>query len=496
MKKKPSSLKDVLIIGSGIGGLTTSIILAKLGYQVTVIEKNKLPGGLTRSYKRNGIECSIGVHYLGSLGKGQILRKFFDYFDVTSKIPVERMGQNGVIDRYLFDTGFIKTGNFDFPEGFDAYEHNLKCTFPKEQKQISTILEPIRQTAEKLHSLDLLYSTQNDLMLLDQSKPLGEILAKLNCSPGLKSVLGVPSCWLGVPAEECPAFYHNMALVSYLSSSWRLKCSGSHMADVFAERLISLGGSIIYGDKVKEILVGSRIVNGVRLKSGRVLKAPLVIGALHPKVVLDMLPDGAVKPSYRKRISNLKNTFGIFCVHAELDAAHHKEIPYNIFNISTDKYGNIPDLKYYQIRKSEKSEINLLSILTSGKSELWSKWENTVTGNRDKDYVAEKEKHSIELINEAQETLGPFKGLKILDVYTPLTLRDWVNSPEGSAYGVLRSSSQLLATSLLNRTSVKGLFLAGQNVVAPGVIGTIMGSFKTVKMIIGSKQFNKKVWVG
>jgi phytoene dehydrogenase-like protein len=268
------------------------------------------------------------------------------------------------------------------------------------------------------------------------------------------------------------------------------------MADVFAERLISLGGSIIYSDKVKEILVDSRIVNGIRLKSGRVLKAPLVIGALHPKVVLDMLPDGAVKPSYRKRISNLKNTFGIFCVHAELDAAYHEEIPYNIFKISADKYGNIPDLKYYQIRKSEKSGKNLLSILTSGKSELWSKWENTVTGNRGRRYAAEKEKHSIELINEAQETLGHFKGLKILDVYTPLTLRDWVNSPEGSAYGVLRSSSQLLATSLLNRTSVKGLFLAGQNVLAPGVIGTIMGSFKTVKMIIGSEQFNKKVWVG
>jgi len=503
MKTNSSSLKDVLIIGSGIGGLTTSIILAKLGYHVTVIEKNRLPGGMTRSYTRNGIECSIGVHYLGSLGKGQVLRRFFDYFDVTSKIPVERMGQTGVqngiqnsiIDRYLFNTKFIKKGTFDFPEGFDAYEHNLKCAFPKEQKQITAILKPMQQAAEKLHSLDLLYSTKNDLLLLDQSKPLGEILTKLNCSPGLKSVLSVPSCWIGVPAEECPAFYHNMALVSYLSSSWRLKCSGSHMADVFAERLKSLGGSIIYGDKVKKILVDSRIVRGVRLKSGRVLKTPLVIGAVHPKVVLDMLPDGAVKPSYRKRISNLKNTYGIFCVHAELDAAYHEEIPYNIFNVDTDKYGNIPDIKFYQIRKSEKSGKNLLSILTSGKPDLWSKWEDRTTGRRGKDYLDKKDKHSMQLIDEAQKILGTFKGLKILDAYTPLTLRDWVNSPEGSAYGVLRSSSQLLATALLNRTSVKGLFLAGQNVVAPGVIGTIMGSFKTVKTIIGSEQFNKEVLV-
>lgn len=496
MKKNSSSLKDVLIIGSGIGGLTTAIILTKLGYHVTLIEKNRLPGGLTRSYTRKGIECATGVHYLGSLGKGQILRKFFDYFDVTSKIPVERMGQKGVIDRYLFDNGFIKTGTFDFPEGFDAYEHNLKCTFPEEHKQIAAIIKPMRQAAEKLHSLDLLYSNQNDLLSPDQYKPLGEILTNLNCSPGLKCVLGVPSCWIGVPPEECPAFYHNMALVSYLSSSWRLKCSGSHMADVFAERLKSLGGSILYGDKVKEIIVDSRVVKGVRLISGKVLKAPLVIGAIHPKVVLDMLPEGAVKPSYKKRISNLRNTYGIFCVHAELDAAYHAEIPYNIFKVDTDKYGNIPDIKYYQIRKSEKSEKNLLSILTSGKSELWSKWKDTLTGNRGEDYITEKEKHSMQLVNEAQKILGPFKGLNIIDSYTPLTLRDWVNSPEGSAYGVIRSSSQLLAASLLNRTSVKGLFLSGQNVAAPGVIGTIMGSFRTVKTIIGSEQFNKKVLVG
>lgn len=493
MKTDSPASKDVLIIGSGIGGLTTGIILAKLGYCVTIIEKNKLPGGLTRSYTRNGIECAVGIHYLGSLGEGQILRKFFDYFDVTSKIPVERMGKDGVIDRYIFNDSFIKSGVFDLPEGFDAYEENLKRTFPDEQKQITTIMKPIRHTAKQLHSLNTLYSSENDFSMLDQSKPFGEILAGLNCSPGLKSVLGVPSCWIGVPVEECPAFYHNMALASYLSSSWRLKCSGSDMADAFAGRLKALGGSIIAGDKVEKFLVDSRIVKGVGLKSGRILKAPIVIGAIHPKVVLKMLPEGAVRPSYRKRISNLRDTFGIFSVHAELDAASHKEMPYNIFKIDADKYGGMPDLKYYQIRKSEQKEKNLLSILTSGKSELWSKWENTRSGHRGPEYLEEKQNQTQKLISESQEILGPLKGVKILDSYTPLTLRDWVNSPGGSAYGVLRSSGQLLSAALLNRTSVKGLFLAGQNVMAPGVIGTIMGSFSTVKMIIGTEQFNKSV---
>ncbi|MCI5210165.1 MAG: NAD(P)/FAD-dependent oxidoreductase [Candidatus Electrothrix sp. ATG2] len=76
----------MLIIGSGIGGLSTAIILAKLGFEVTVLEKNPQPGGLMRSYPRNGIECEVGVHYLGSLDEGQIMRKFFDYLNPSSLI--------------------------------------------------------------------------------------------------------------------------------------------------------------------------------------------------------------------------------------------------------------------------------------------------------------------------------------------------------------------------------------------------------------------------
>ena len=89
--------------------------------------------------------------------------------------------------------------------------------------------------------------------------------------------------------------------------------------------------------------------------------------------------------------------------------------------------------------------------------------------------------------------MGPFQGLEIIDIFTPLTIRDWVNSPEGSAYGVMRSSEQMLSAALLNRTSLRGLFLAGQSVLSPGVLGTILGSFAAVKFIIGSERFRREV---
>lgn len=247
------------------------------------------------------------------------------------------------------------------------------------------------------------------------------------------------------------------------------------------------------GAEISHIQVSSRIVTGVQLQSGECLTASTVIGAVHPKIILNMLPQGAVKPSYRDRITNLKDTRSIFSVHARLDADAHPEIPHNIFKLSTDREGNVPDLKYYQIRNSKRQGSNLLSILTSGKDEWWTPWAGTKSGHRGKEYLAAKEQHALQLIAEAEELFGSFKGLKILDVSTPLTIRDWVNSPEGSAYGVQRSSSQVLATALLNRTAVQGLYLVGQNVMAPGIIGTIMGSFSTVKLMLGADAFRKTI---
>ncbi|MEW6672168.1 MAG: NAD(P)/FAD-dependent oxidoreductase [Thermodesulfobacteriota bacterium] len=481
----PSQSMDVVVIGSGIGGLSTGILLAQSGCAVTVLEKNRHPGGMMRGYIRQGLECPVGVHYVGALGSGQILRRFFDFMGVSSEIEAERMGRTGVIDRYIFDDL-----TFDLPEGMDAYENNLRAAFPNQPHQITGIMQLLRQAEKHLNALDFLFSDQIGFIQTEQFQAIGDIMNRLGCSPELKGVLGVPSCWIGVPPDQCPAYYHNTALASYLMSSWRIKKS-LQMVDAFVRRLENLGGRVLCGDGVERILVESRRVRGVRTASGTEINAPVVVGAIHPKVVLAMLPDEAVRPLYRKRISGLKDTYGIMCVHGELDASAHPEISHNIFRIDRDENGNIPDLRYYQIRGQAGKSI--LSILTSGKADSWRKWENTRTGQRGREYVEAKERQARHLLLEAEKLFGPLKGWRLLDVYTPLTIRDWVNSPDGSAYGVVRSCDQLFSAALLNRSSVDGLFLAGQSVMAPGIVGTVMGSFQTVRSILGPERFREAI---
>jgi len=220
-------------------------------------------------------------------------------------------------------------------------------------------------------------------------------------------------------------------------------------------------------------------------------RAPLVVGAIHPQAMLDLMPTESVRPLYRKRISGLQSSHSILCVHAELDAGAHPEIPHNIFRIERDDCGRIIDLRYYQIRSQ--GERSVLSILTSGMDDRWRRWEATRTGRRGRAYADAKEQLGRELLLESEKVLGPLKGCRLLDVYTPLTIRDWVNSPGGSAYGVLRSCDQLFAAAQLNRTAVDGLYLAGQSVMAPGIMGTVMGSFQTVRSIFGPERFRQEI---
>jgi phytoene dehydrogenase-like protein len=482
-----------VIIGGGIGGLSMGIIFATLGYPVTLIEKNRKIGGMMRSYTRNGIDCDIGIHYLGALDKGQVLRRCFDFMGVTADIPLKRMGTTGIIDRYLIRHPANGPEVFDLPEGFGAYAENLKAAFPKEIKAIDAFMALLRRSARQLNDLTFLFDDLSTDILIDQAEPLSDIFDRLGCSRGLRSIIGVPAYWIGVPAARCPLFFHNMTLASYLFSAWRLVESGTHMANVFTSRFQALGGKLITGREIRRIRVKDGQVAGVRLDDETIVPANRVVSTVHPKVLIQMLDNHTLKPSYRNRIRRLKDTPGFFCVHARVDAGHHREIPHNLFRLDMETNGAGKHSMFIQLRQTGQTRWNRLTLLGDGRSQVWSPWEDTLTGQRGEAYLQAKEQEADNMIARAAKTIGPFKSLKRLDTYTPLTIRDWVNSPGGSAYGVMKSSDQLLSTALLNRTAIKGLYLAGQSMMAPGVLGTVLGSFVTAKFILGPKRFRQVV---
>jgi phytoene dehydrogenase-like protein len=486
--KNPTVGKNIVIIGSGIGGLSAGIILSLLNFRVTVVEKNPLPGGLMRSYRRSGLDCPVGVHYVGALGEKEPLGKMFHILGIPVDELFIPMGQEGVIDRYIFDDLI-----FDLPTGIDAMETKLQNDFPNDTAALNIVMKNLRDISLRMMEPSFLLNQGDPFQNMDLYQPMGELLDNYQASAEFRAILSVPCQLIGVPLDDCPVIFHHIVLASYLFSSWKLKENGRIMTDFFVRRFQELGGILILNNGVKKISLVAGKVMGVMLESGTNLPADVVVAAIHPKILLKLLDENALRDSYRRRILGLKETEGVIAVNVSVNAKVHPEINHNIYRLHKDENGVIKDGVFYQLRGANSGESNLLSIITKSLYNEWSRWENTASGRRGKDYEEKKLSIAKALLQKAEEIFGNLKDAQILDVYTPLTIRDYVNSPEGSCYGAMRSSHQLLKVVSLNNIPIPGLCLAGQNAIAPGVMGCILGSFNTARQIVGDKRFVQEI---
>src|SRR5690606_31007740 len=86
---------DVVVIGSGLGGLVSALILAKEGYHVCVLEKNNQFGGNLQTFVRDKTIFDTGIHYIGGLDKGENLYRYFSYLGIMNDLNLRRMDRDG-----------------------------------------------------------------------------------------------------------------------------------------------------------------------------------------------------------------------------------------------------------------------------------------------------------------------------------------------------------------------------------------------------------------
>lgn len=131
---------DVVIIGSGFGGLVCAHLLSQAGRSVLVLERQIQPGGCIQSYRRQDHSFDTGLHYIGGLGEGQRLNKIFSRLGLM-KLPWQHLDPNG------FDQVTIAGQTFAFAEGYEQFVHTMAEYFPKER-------EALRQYTEALQQVD------------------------------------------------------------------------------------------------------------------------------------------------------------------------------------------------------------------------------------------------------------------------------------------------------------------------------------------------------
>src|SRR5512144_1362290 len=117
---------DTIVIGSGAGGLTAAVALARSGQKVLVLEQHYLPGGWCHSFSLEGYRFSPGVHYIGELGPEGASRRLFEGLGLGVDLSFYELNPDG------FEHLIIGGERFDIPRGRELYEERLARRFPRE----------------------------------------------------------------------------------------------------------------------------------------------------------------------------------------------------------------------------------------------------------------------------------------------------------------------------------------------------------------------------
>uniref|UniRef100_A0A8C1TJI9 Retinol saturase (all-trans-retinol 13,14-reductase) like n=1 Tax=Cyprinus carpio TaxID=7962 RepID=A0A8C1TJI9_CYPCA len=128
---------DIIVIGSGIGGLTAVAVLAKLGKNILVLEQDKQAGGLCKIFTEKGFEFDCGFHYIGQLHENGFLKVALD---LITDGQVHFAEQGSHVDMVVIGTG-NQCKEYTIYNGKKQMEAHLKKQFPKDTKAVEELFK-------------------------------------------------------------------------------------------------------------------------------------------------------------------------------------------------------------------------------------------------------------------------------------------------------------------------------------------------------------------
>lgn len=488
---------DFAVIGAGISGITSAITLAKNGYHVALVEKAGRIAPLVRGFSRQGVHFDTGFHYTGGLGPGEPLDIFFRYLGVADRIISFPFDNEGFDLFRCEKPGF----EFRFPTGYARVQEKLGDAFPRERAAIANYLAQVRSTCTTIPYLNLDEEIDPNGALQRVFGPtLRETLDSLTGNVTLKSLLSMHSLLYGVSCCEVAFAQHAAIVGNYYESVRGIRGGGASLAHAFDARLAELGVDVRCNSEVTGISIGAgRALSGVQLASGESIACRGAIATIHPRLLLELAPEGTFRPTYRKRIGTLEETISAFACFAvtkkplpALAGANRFLIPdrESAYELGSRPIGGAPLYLTAAYKDGENSPHGFIGICPTLFAEAAS-WGSSRFGKRPEEYRQYKEQNLARMQRQIERTYPDIAdNIQYIEGATPLTIRHFCNSPLGGLYGVKHMVGQYNPHPA---TRIPGLFLAGQAVVAPGLMGAVISGFLACGTLLGHDRMRKEL---
>jgi len=496
---------DILIIGSGMGGLVCADILGKEGLKVCVVEKNKQIGGSLQTYARDKVIFDSGVHYLGGLAKGQNLYQIFKYLGIMDKLKLQLQ------DIDAFDKILIEGDDTEYAlaQGYENFIDKLLVHFPEEEKALRTYCDKLKEICSKFPLYNLRASNdmneKSDVLEIDTKA----FIDSITTNEKLRVVLAANNALYAGQPDKTPLYVHALILNSYIESSWKCIDGGSQIAKLLAQNIKENGGKIIRNAEVKKIAEENGHASYVELNDGSRIYAEQFISNMHPVKTLEMTDTPLIKNAYRNRLKSLENSVSAFTINIVFKKESFKYFKHNYYCVTEQDVWTSADhteqnwpLGYAVFcgassRSDEYAEgLSILAYMRYEEVEAWKDTINTTLDENDRgETYNEFKKRKAELLLDSVERKFPGLRSHIKSYYTatPLSYRDYIGNDDGSLYGIVKDYKHTLKTFISPRTKVSNLYLTGQNLNLHGILGASMSGIVTCCALLGNDNIIAKI---
>lgn len=501
---------DVIVIGSGAGGLASAICLAKSGQKVLVLEQHYVPGGWCHSFHLNGQRFSPGVHYIGLLDEGQSTNHLYKGLGIANDLVFFRMKEDS------YEHCQLGEEKIDLPAGFNNLYESLAIEFPKEQKNLKKYLELVKKVSDQVFLIPEMRTFWDHLTIPYRTRHMGKYgLFSLKRvidwhikDPVLKAVLNIQCGDHGLPPFKASFPIHCVVMNHYFQGGFYPMGGGSGIVKAMTNMLKRNGGELRVKQNVTRILIKNKQAFGVELANGEQIFSRQVISNADPSnTYLNLAGKENLSAKLLRKLSKTKYSVTSLILFLTLDM-DVKKAGFDSGNIWSFKSENMDGI-YNELKGKHPVEgdefpgvfiscttlkdpvsfngryhsFEVITFIEHGifnESDLENDYHSEAYKNRKKKIISK-------FLNNVEKVLpGAKQHIVQAELGTPKTIQHFIHSTDGNVYGTEKTFNQIGPFSFRNKSEIKNLYLCGASTLSHGVAGAAYSGVETAAKILNT----------